>query len=81
MEAYLKMLESQKWVCAICEQPEQSKAPESGETRELAIDHCHETNLVRGLLCSSCNRALGLFQDREDLLRKAAAYLKQHSLV
>lgn len=41
----------------------------------LVIDHNHITEMVRGLLCNNCNRALGLFKDDIVLLRKAVAYL------
>lgn len=42
---------------------------------KLVVDHCHNTNEVRGLLCHNCNRALGLFQDNVDNLNKAVEYL------
>lgn len=44
----------------------------------LAVDHCHTTGKVRKLLCHNCNRALGLFKDNPELMRKAAAYIEQH---
>lgn len=54
--------------CAICELPEISG-------RSLAIDHCHETGRVRGLLCNRCNRALGLMKDDPERLLRAINYL------
>jgi hypothetical protein len=53
-------------VCAIC-----------GADGPLAVDHCHETKVVRGYLCRGCNTALGFFRDKPGLLRKAADYLEQ----
>jgi hypothetical protein len=40
------------------------------------IDHCHITGKVRGLLCSKCNKALGLFSDNLNTLEQALKYLK-----
>lgn len=45
-------------------------------TDRLCIDHDHNTLAVRGLLCMKCNTAIGMFNDRPELLLKAAAYLK-----
>lgn len=45
---------------------------------DLHIDHCHKTGQLRKSLCSHCNRGLGCFKDRSDLLRKAANYLDEH---
>lgn len=39
------------------------------------VDHCHTTGRIRGLLCNSCNRALGLLKEDSEILRKAARYL------
>ncbi|WP_309144509.1 endonuclease VII domain-containing protein [Streptomyces sp. BR123] len=40
------------------------------------VDHDHETGKVRGVLCFSCNAALGQFKDRPDVMRRAAAYVE-----
>ena len=44
--------------------------------RRLAVDHCHSTGRIRGLLCGNCNKGLGNFQDSKILLHKAIEYLK-----
>jgi len=43
----------------------------------LHVDHCHATGKIRGILCSSCNQALGLAKDDPELLRKMANYLEE----
>jgi hypothetical protein len=66
------LMEKQNNCCAICK-----KTCITG--RALAIDHDHNTNIVRGLLCNKCNQGLGFFNDSIDLLEGAVLYLKQHS--
>lgn len=44
-----------------------------------AIDHCHVTGKVRGLLCHNCNVAIGLVQERPTVLEALASYLRKHS--
>ena len=68
-EQHALMLTAQAGRCAICHKP-------PGKNQELAIDHCHIENHVRGLLCTSCNNGLGRFKDSPDLLRAAADYLE-----
>jgi hypothetical protein len=48
--------------------------------RTLCIDHCHNTNVVRGFLCDECNTTLGQFNDDGDLLRKLANYADKFTL-
>lgn len=40
------------------------------------IDHCHRTGRFRGMLCSECNKGLGMFQDNPSTMRQAARYLE-----
>lgn len=70
---YDELAEAQSHRCAICQKEE--GAIIRGKNLRLAVDHCHTTGKVRGLLCSSCNRALGAFQDSPDVLRRAILYL------
>lgn len=68
LEQYNSLKEKQSNLCAICKQPEQFNG-------SLAVDHCHATGKVRGLLCTNCNRGLGHFKDSTDNLRNAVEYL------
>jgi len=67
---YLSLVKTQNSCCKIC-----------GDFKEnnfsLHIDHCHETNRVRALLCSKCNQGIGLLNHSPDLLRKAAEYCEK----
>jgi hypothetical protein len=72
-EKYDEMLAAQGGVCAICSQPERS-----ARNRHLAVDHCHKTGKVRGLLCTNCNRALGLFSESPAVLSFAINYIERN---
>ena len=63
--AVRRMTEELQNRCMIC-----------GAATKLTIDHCHTKGAFRGLLCGDCNRALGLFHDNPDTLRRAADYLE-----
>ena len=67
---YNQMLESQGGVCATCNN-------ECTSGNHLAVDHCHSTGKVRGLLCGSCNRALGLLKDDPKILSNLLDYLNK----
>lgn len=74
-EQYDQMLEKQHGVCKICKQPETTVA--RGKQLTLAVDHCHATGAVRGLLCVGCNTGLGHFKDDPSLLTAAIDYINQ----
>jgi hypothetical protein len=76
-DQYDAMMAAQNYVCAICHQPEQTKHKEV--SRRLAVDHCHTTGAIRGLLCSHCNHGIGRFHDKIDLLKSAIDYLTLHN--
>lgn len=64
-EQYKALMEKQSGLCAICK-----------ERAAVDIDHDHKTDVVRGLLCRSCNVGLGQFKDDIEMLEKALAYLR-----
>ena len=72
-EQFLALLKTQDRKCAICG----SSNPQSKQHGTFIVDHSHETGKIRGLLCSPCNRALGLMKDRADVLEKAAQYVRE----
>lgn len=71
---YQEILDSQSGGCAIC------GAATSGNAQipNLAVDHCHTSGRVRGLLCHNCNVGVGAFRDDPELMAKAAEYVKRN---
>jgi hypothetical protein len=68
LDQHAALFAAQNGLCAIC-------GSEPHETQGLAVDHCHQTGDVRGLLCHKCNRGIGYFKDSPERLRAAAEYL------
>lgn len=66
---YDRMYHEQEGCCMIC-------GVHQSETDRFHVDHDHETDAVRALLCSHCNKGLGQFKDDPDKLRRAADYLE-----
>lgn len=77
-EQYWALRDKQAGVCAICEEPE--KMVRYGKVVNLAVDHCHKTGIVRGLLCSSCNRGIGKLKDSPKILKSALLYLLDYEV-
>ena len=67
-DEYREMHEKQQGKCAICNESPSTK-------RLLHVDHCHKTNVVRGLLCSGCNTAIGLMKENVQTFLNAVKYL------
>ena len=68
-EQFNQMLLNQNSKCKICSNDFKS-------SKDTHIDHCHNTNKVRGLLCNNCNMALGQFNDNTDNMDNAIRYLQ-----
>lgn len=66
--------------CGICSRPEQTVHGATGKPRPLAVDHCHTTGKIRGLLCSKCNMALGLLGDTAEAAKRAVEYLEKENV-
>lgn len=73
LEEYTAMEIAQNKQCKIC-----GTSSFYGRTR-FAVDHCHETGKVRGLLCTKCNAGLGMFEDNPERLISALSYLKEYN--
>jgi len=75
LEDYHDLVLAQSNRCAICGEEETKRHHTSGMTFSLVVDHDHNTGKVRGLLCSRCNRSIGLFYENPKLLNKVVQYL------
>ncbi len=75
LEDYSRVLESQDGGCSICRA---STPDKTGIRKYFFVDHDHETNEIRGLLCHLCNFGLGCYLDDPSKLRIAALYLENH---
>lgn len=63
-EQYRVLLEAQNSCCAICGKHK------SELKRVLAVDHSHETDIIRGLLCDRCNVDLGVYENRKEEFKR-----------
>lgn len=65
-EKHSELLTAQDYKCAVCHKEEPTH-----------VDHCHASGEVRGLLCNSCNVAIGHLRDDPTILTNAIAYLSK----
>ena len=73
LEDFNKLLSLQNGECAICRRTGEESG---GRGKILHVDHNHDTNEVRGLLCHPCNTAIGLLQDSPKVTRAALEYME-----
>ena len=69
LEEYNKQCSARFNVCDICDK----------QVKTLHVDHNHETNKIRGYLCGSCNRGIGLLKDSAQVCFNASQYLAGHN--
>lgn len=79
-DQYEKMRIGQDNKCAICKNPETRSVSKSGKINDLAVDHCHKTGKIRGLLCGKCNTALGLLNEDINIINNCVDYLKKEEV-
>lgn len=71
-------IDAQNGKCLICSQGIVLRASGKEKRFVACVDHDHETGRIRGILCSQCNRGLGMFGDAPARLLAAAEYLAGH---
>ncbi len=76
VDQHAAMVNAQGNLCAICGEPPKPDGVRAAS--RLHVDHDHVTGRVRGLLCNHCNRGVGAFRDRPDLLELAISYLRSY---
>lgn len=75
LDGYDALLSEQEGRCAVC------NVKQTDKTYHFHVDHCHNTGVVRGLLCSPCNVFLGVIKDDIDALKRAINYLERKKKV
>lgn len=70
LKDYDQMSHEQGHVCAICGRSERSQNSRGTGIKSLAVDHCHATGTIRGLLCELCNRGLGWYETHKEEIGK-----------
>ena len=72
-EIYEQERVKQDFKCILCGKHEKTQPH-----KRLYVDHCHDSGLYRGLLCVTCNTALGGFNDDIELMKKAIEYVENN---
>lgn len=71
---YNDLAATQNHCCAIC------GINKKDLDKRLAVDHCHKTGLIRGLLCCNCNRFIGLIGDKVETAKNVVKYLSKYQI-
>lgn len=79
-EQFEGLLLSQDGKCKICCVTLDQSFGRHHKPNKLVIDHCHITGEVRGLLCTMCNKGIGLLQDDPETVMSAFRYLTDASI-
>ena len=72
LEQYDERLEQQNYSCLIC------GSHKDLFSKDLAVDHCHSTGKIRGLLCKNCNTGIGNFKDDVEIMKRAIEYIERN---
>jgi hypothetical protein len=75
-QQHADMLEKQGGLCAVCKRAETKVL--LGRVTGLCVDHDHNTGVVRGLLCSRCNIAVGMLDEDVERAKQLARYMRRH---
>lgn len=70
LEQFNALFEAQGSACALCKKGVEAE-------RDRHVDHCHETGNIRGVLCFTCNKALGALGDTPESIRAALEYVER----
>ena len=65
-----RMAQSQNYSCMIC-------GNKFKNTRDICVDHNHQSNKIRDLLCYKCNAGLGMLDENIERFEKCIAYIKK----
>lgn len=74
-DVYHSLLETQNFECAIC------NIGIEEVSRMFAVDHCHDSGKIRGLLCGQCNTGIGLFKENVKIFNKAISYIQSEGVL
>lgn len=75
-DAIMHLLMIQSGKCAICRQIMKQPASTRGQALDtITVDHDHKTGNLRSLLCSGCNKGIGLLKDDIEIIVSALRYL------
>lgn len=76
IDQYEAMLARQTGKCAVCFDVLFIGTNFGGKgNKQVHLDHCHATGVVRGILCGHCNRMIGMARERAWVLHRAADYI------